>query len=190
MLKQVFTATALAALAASPALAQSSSSSPSSSTPPAATDRAPGSSAGSASMNKDAFLQDQSGSDWRASKLIGTNVYGADNSKIGDVSDVLLDSKGTTHAVVIGVGGFLGVGQKDVAVPFSALTVTPTSGGDKIEKITVKYTKADLQNAPSFKYKQASASSAPSGSGSGMAPERSSANTSTGKPASGSAPAR
>jgi sporulation protein YlmC with PRC-barrel domain len=159
MLKQVFAATALAALVASPALAQSppssSSSQPSSSqssTPPTSASPAPGSTSGAASANKDAFLQDQASSDWRASKLIGTNVYGPDNSKIGDVSDVLLDSNGTTHAVIIGVGGFLGVGQKDVAVPFSAMTVTPTSGGDKIEKITVKYTKADLESAPSFKY--------------------------------------
>jgi hypothetical protein len=179
MLKQVFAATALAALVASPALAQSTSSPPSSSTPPTSASPAPGSSSGAASMNKDSFLQDQANSDWRASKIIGSNVYGPDNAKIGDVSDVLLDSNGATHAIIIGVGGFLGVGQKDVAVPFSAMTVTPTSGGDKIEKITVKYTKADLQNAPSFKYKQASAASrAPSGSTSGgSAPERSSSNT-------------
>jgi sporulation protein YlmC with PRC-barrel domain len=132
-------------------------------------------------MSKDAFLQDQSSSDWRASKLLGTNVYGPDNAKIGDVSDVLLDSSGTTHAVVIGVGGFLGVGQKDVAIPFNALTVTPTTAGDKIEKITVKYTKAELQNAPSFKYKQAStASTAPMGTTpGGMAPDRRSDSTNT-----------
>jgi sporulation protein YlmC with PRC-barrel domain len=179
MLKHVFAATALAALVASPALAQSPSSSSQSSTPPTSASPAPGSGSGAASANKDAFLQDQASSDWRASKLIGTNVYGPDNGKIGDVSDVLLDSNGSVHAVIIGVGGFLGVGQKDVAVPFSAMTVTRSSDGDKIEKITVKYTKADLQSAPSFKYREASAAgTAPSGSGSGgAAPERSSSNT-------------
>ena len=179
MLKHFVAATALAAVIASPAFAQSSATSPSSSTPPVSATPAPGSNAGSASMDKGAFLQDQSSSDWRASKLIGTNVYGPDNAKIGDVSEVLLDNSGATHAVVIGVGGFLGVGQKDVAVPFNALTVTPTAAGDKIEKITVKYTKADLEKAPSFKYKQASAAStAPMGAApGGMAPERSGANT-------------
>jgi len=187
MFKQIFTATALAALMASPAFAQSATPPSSSSTPPTSATPAPGSSAGSASMNKDAFLQDQSSSDWRASKLIGTNVYGPDNAKIGDVSEVLLDNSGSTHAVIIGVGGFLGVGQKDVAVPFNALTVTPTAAGDKIEKIVVKYTKADLENAPAFKYKQATtASTAPSGSTpGGMAPDRRSATT-----PSPSAPAR
>jgi len=180
MLKQVFTATALVALIASPAFAQSPPPPSSSATPPTSATPAPGSSAGSASMNKDAFLQDQSSSDWRASKLIGANVYGPDNAKIGDVSEVLLDSSGSTHGIVIGVGGFLGVGQKDVAVPFSALTVTPTAAGDRIEKVTVKYTKADLDSAPAFKYKQAStASTAPAGSGPGtMSPaERRSSNT-------------
>jgi len=180
MLKQVFTATALAALIASPAFAQSPPPPSSSATPPTSAAPAPGSSAGSASMNKDAFLQDQSSSDWRASKLIGTNVYGPDNAKIGDVSEVLLDSSGSTHAVVIGVGGFLGVGQKDIAIPFSALTVTPNAAGDKIEKVTVKYTKADLDSAPPFKYKQAStASTAPAGSGPGsmLPPDRRSSNT-------------
>lgn len=187
MLKQVFAATALAAFVASPALAQSTASPQSSSTPPASATPAPGSNAGNVSMNRDAFLQDQSSSDWRASKLLGTNVYGPDNAKIGDVSEVLLDNSGSAHAVVIGVGGFLGVGQKDVAVPFSALTVTPTSAGDKIEKITVKYTKADLEKAPSFKYKQASAANnAPSGATpGGIAPDRRSASTPT-----PSAPAR
>jgi hypothetical protein len=45
----------------------------------------------------------------------------ANNETIGDVNDVLIDRSGTAQAIVIGVGGFLGVGEKDVAVPFSAL---------------------------------------------------------------------
>jgi len=58
---------------------------------------------------------------WRASKLVGVNIYGADHQKIGDVNDVLVDHQGKAEAVVIGVGGFLGIGEKDVAVPFSAI---------------------------------------------------------------------
>jgi hypothetical protein len=45
----------------------------------------------------------------------------ANNETIGDVNDVLLDRSGAAQAIVIGVGGFLGIGEKDVAVPFGAL---------------------------------------------------------------------
>ena len=56
-----------------------------------------------------------------ASKLIGTTVVGANNESIGDINDVLVDRNGQALAVVIGVGGFLGIGEKDVAVPFQQL---------------------------------------------------------------------
>src|SRR5918997_3979235 len=54
----------------------------------------------------------------RGSKLMGIDVYGADNQKIGDVDEVLVDRQGKIHGLVVGVGGFLGIGQKDVAIPF------------------------------------------------------------------------
>ena len=56
-----------------------------------------------------------------ASKLIGTTVVSQDNETIGDVNDVLFDRGGQVMAAVIGVGGFLGIGEKDVAVPFQQL---------------------------------------------------------------------
>jgi sporulation protein YlmC with PRC-barrel domain len=56
-----------------------------------------------------------------ASKLIGTTVVGANNESIGDVNDVIVDRNGQVMAVVIGVGGFLGIGEKDVAVQFQQL---------------------------------------------------------------------
>lgn len=58
---------------------------------------------------------------WRASKLEGLNVYNQDNEKIGDINEVLVDRQGRVEAVVIGVGGFLGLGERSVAVPFEAL---------------------------------------------------------------------
>jgi sporulation protein YlmC with PRC-barrel domain len=58
---------------------------------------------------------------WRASKLIGLNVYNESNEKLGDISEILLDQSGKINAVVIGVGGFLGVGQHDIAVSFDKL---------------------------------------------------------------------
>ncbi len=58
---------------------------------------------------------------WRASKLIGTRVVSANNETIGDVNDVVFDRNGTAVAVVVGVGGFLGIGEKNVAVPYDML---------------------------------------------------------------------
>ena len=58
---------------------------------------------------------------WRASKLDGVNVYNNANEKIGDISDVLFDQSGRVEAIVIGVGGFLGLGERNVAVPFEQI---------------------------------------------------------------------
>jgi sporulation protein YlmC with PRC-barrel domain len=64
---------------------------------------------------------------FRASKLIGVNIYGSDQGnrndtdKIGDINEVIVDRMGQIQAVVIGVGGFLGIGEKDVAIPFNQI---------------------------------------------------------------------
>ncbi|MCA6112137.1 PRC-barrel domain-containing protein [Bradyrhizobium cenepequi] len=55
---------------------------------------------------------------WRASKMAGLNVYNDSNESIGSINDMLMDKSGSIKAVVIGVGGFLGVGEHLVAVPF------------------------------------------------------------------------
>ena len=67
------------------------------------------------------FVTEQAATQWRAPKLIGVAVYGADDQKIGAIKDVLIGHDGATQVVVIGVGGFLGFGTKDVAVPFTAV---------------------------------------------------------------------
>lgn len=58
---------------------------------------------------------------WQASKLIRLNVYNQQNEKIGDIQELMLDKGGKIELVVIGVGGFLGMGQHDVAVKWSDL---------------------------------------------------------------------
>ena len=58
---------------------------------------------------------------WRASKLVGLNVYNEQNEKLGDISEILLDKSGKVEGVVIGVGGFLGMGQRDIKVEMSKL---------------------------------------------------------------------
>jgi sporulation protein YlmC with PRC-barrel domain len=54
---------------------------------------------------------------WRTSKLVGLNVYNDSNESLGSISDLLADKNGDIKGVVIGVGGFLGVGEHLVAVP-------------------------------------------------------------------------
>ena len=80
--------------------------------------------------------------DWRASKVVGLNVYNNDNQSIGSINDLLTDKSGNIKAAVISVGGFLGVGAHLVAVPFDKVkfvnepvaytgvagAATPTSG--------------------------------------------------------------
>jgi sporulation protein YlmC with PRC-barrel domain len=84
--------------------------------------------------------------DWRTSKMVGLKVYNDANSSIGSINDLLTDRNGNIKAVVIGVGGVLGVGEQLVAVPFdkikfvnepvpsttaSTTTTTPSAAGDR-----------------------------------------------------------
>ena len=57
----------------------------------------------------------------RAPKLVGVAVYDSNNKNVGKIDDILLDHSGEVKAVVIGVGGFLGIGKKDVAVPYGSI---------------------------------------------------------------------
>ena len=59
--------------------------------------------------------------EWRASKMIGVNVYNPQNEKVGDINEILLDRSGKIVGVVIGVGGFLGMGEHDVLVKMEDL---------------------------------------------------------------------
>jgi sporulation protein YlmC with PRC-barrel domain len=77
------------------------------------------------------------------------DVYDSQNNKIGDVNDVLLDKDGKATTAMVGVGGFLGVGEKDVAVPFSALKVTEK---DNDRYLVINTTKEALQSAPGYTY--------------------------------------
>jgi len=97
----------LASIALVPALAQSNP--PASSQPPAAT-----------ATPVPAVTKTQ-GNLWRASKLKGLNVYNEQNEKLGDISEILIDKSGKVDGIVIGVGGFLGMGQHDIKVEMSKL---------------------------------------------------------------------
>lgn len=68
------------------------------------------------------FLRQEGLDLWRASKLSGVSIYGPDRQRVGAISDVLVGHNGGAKFVVVGVGGFLGIGTKDVAIPYDQVT--------------------------------------------------------------------
>ena len=67
------------------------------------------------------YITRQTANDWTAEALIGRTVENAQGDNLGDINNVIINEKGDVVAVVIGVGGFLGIGEKNVGVPFDAL---------------------------------------------------------------------
>ena len=78
------------------------------------------------------------------------SVYDAGDSKIGEIMDVLVDRDGKVHALIVGVGGFLGIGEKDVAVAFNAIQFK-TKDSNKWYPV-MNTTKDALKSAPGLKY--------------------------------------
>jgi sporulation protein YlmC with PRC-barrel domain len=84
----------------------------------------------------------------QASNLIGADVRTSGNEDVGSVSDLIIDERGQVVAIVVGVGGFLGMGEKDVAIGWG--NVTRSEKSDK-SKIQVNVTRDSLMSAPEFK---------------------------------------
>jgi sporulation protein YlmC with PRC-barrel domain len=107
---------------------------------------------------------------WQASKLKGLNVYNNNNEKIGDINELIVDQSGKIQAAVVGVGGFLGMGEHDVAVPFNEIkwvnepprsSTTGTGASSSAAKdggrtypdhAVLNMNKDQLKAAPEFKY--------------------------------------
>jgi len=104
----------------SPAPAASAAPTPAAASTPAAAVSTPAAAASTATASTD-FITTQKEGQLRAPKLVGVAVYDSDNKSVGKIDDLLLDKSGSIQAVVIGMGGFLGIGRKDVAVPYSAI---------------------------------------------------------------------
>lgn len=83
------------------------------------------------------------------SEFYKQSVYDTHDNEIGDVSDMLLDQSGRVSAVMLGVGGFLGIGEKDVAVPFNAIKITEKNGN---RYLVVDANKDALQAATGYTY--------------------------------------
>jgi hypothetical protein len=138
------------------------------------------------------FMASQSQDQWVFSKFKGTDVLGPDNAHIGNVNDMLFDKQGKILGLIVGVGGFLGIGEKNVAIDMTAFQPVPydtgsnTSGGGTaggtamtrnddptMTKLKVTWTKDQLKNAPDFQYyKPPSRTSSGAGGGptTGMSP--------------------
>jgi hypothetical protein len=86
----------------------------------------------------------------RATKLIGTKVVNAANETIGDVNEIILTKDGKVAAIIIGVGGFLGLGEREVAVSFESLRMNRDSNGNLV--ISVNATKDSLSAAPQWRW--------------------------------------
>jgi sporulation protein YlmC with PRC-barrel domain len=189
MLKKLMVTTALTGLMIGTAVAQSTPPAPSSPSPPAAQSSPPAKApdakapemtspapSSSTAAKPDAaapkFVNSQRSDQFLSSKFKGTDVVGNDNEKIGDVSDILFDKNGKIEAYVIGVGGFLGIGAKDVALAPSAFQVV---AGDKSknesDKLKLSMTKDQLKEASNFEpYKAPSATTGTGGGAGSRAP--------------------
>lgn len=108
---------------------------------------------GAALQSGEMKLYSRQATDMRASFLIGTNVTNMANETVGEINDLVLDKDGKIVAVIVGVGGFLGIGEREVALDYKSLNVKydpnamTTAGATTIQ---VNATKESLKNAPAW----------------------------------------
>jgi sporulation protein YlmC with PRC-barrel domain len=102
-----------------------------------------------ASLDQPMFGEEQASDEWLASNLIGQPVVNADNESVGEINDIVTNKDGDIVAVLIGVGGFLGIGEKDVAVRYQDLVLNR----DEAQNVTVvtPLTSEMLASAPDYK---------------------------------------
>jgi sporulation protein YlmC with PRC-barrel domain len=176
---KLFVATLMAStLLAAPAMAQSVQPSPAPATPPMVDQKPMETNKGATAAAPAATQTVQQVGQWRMSKLVGLDVYNNNNEKIGDISELIADKDGNLQILVIGVGGFLGMGQHDVGLAWdqvkfvnepartasspAATTTTTTGSGatattttaarDYPDHAVVSMTKDQLKALPAFKY--------------------------------------
>lgn len=83
-----------------------------------------------------------------ATSFIGSSVFTSTDENIGDINDLIFDNGGSIQAVIVGVGGFLGMGEKDVALPLSKITVNRDE--NNAVKLTIQASREELERAPAF----------------------------------------
>ncbi len=172
---------AAAALVSTASLAQESQlkssaglTDPSKSAAPAATGTpAKTTVAATATSGASGWLTKEAPGEWRASRMVGLNVYNDENEKIGSIAELIVDRSGKLDAVVVGAGGFLGLGERDVAIPYGQINwvFTPVGRGRSSNGVipadtarstsdresypdhaVLNMTKEQLKMAPAFSY--------------------------------------
>lgn len=88
--------------------------------------------------------------DFRASKIMGQSVYNLNNESIGEVNDIIVNDGKTIKAIVVGVGGFLGIGERNVAIDPASIVLSEQTDGSA--RMVVNTTRDDLKNAPAFNF--------------------------------------
>jgi hypothetical protein len=101
-----------------------------------------------APSDSEMFLTEQAPDDHLASALIGASVKNGADEDLGSINDIVLSDAGEVDAIVIGVGGFLGIGEKNVAVGFDAIDKSTDADGNVVLKLET--TKEQLEAAPAF----------------------------------------
>ena len=89
------------------------------------------------------------GSEGAASDLLSQKITNPANETVGDINDLSIGSDGKIAAVLVGVGGFLGMGEKNVSLPYDQLTFSRDANGRLV--VSVNITKESLQSAPEWK---------------------------------------
>jgi sporulation protein YlmC with PRC-barrel domain len=143
---------ALALCLVSPALAQQA---PGTNAPaPSANQPAMNAPAPAGEANK--FMTNEGQNQWLVRDRWNKSVYNAQGKSIGDLNDVLVGPDGKIQALVIGVGGFLGLGEKNVAIDYNYIE---KNGNITPDRITLNMTEQDLRSAPTFNRTKRSSSS-------------------------------
>jgi sporulation protein YlmC with PRC-barrel domain len=166
MLQRLLLTTAIVALALTPALAQESGTGEPTVPPPEplvqdqpAPDLGADPAAPPAEMAEEqppmpppaeAIIAEESATDMRAEKLIGTSVYNTEGQEVGTVRDIVFDQDGKIVGVVLKVGGFLGMGGKSVGIAWDQVKMSPDQ-----QVLEIGYSGDELRVAPDFKTQEA-----------------------------------
>jgi len=100
-------------------------------------------------VTDEVYIGEQATEEDLASNWIGKSLYNTADENLGDINDILLDQNGAVRAVIVGVGGFLGIGEKDVAVNFAAIEPRTDEDGDI--SLYLNATQEQLEAAPEFR---------------------------------------
>jgi sporulation protein YlmC with PRC-barrel domain len=161
MIRPFLSTTAVVLALSAPAWAQTATDQPTTTPPPATeesgaqpTDQPEGTAGAEPEAAEpaagEAIIPEQTETQLRAEDMMGIPVVGSGDEEIGKVEDLIFDEQEKITGVVVGVGGFLGVGKKEVGLDWDQAKLEMDEDS-KITRIVIGLTKADLEAAPDFK---------------------------------------